>query len=218
MLKSLKLKPMKRKQGAGRRTSPGGRESSRTRAVPTSRFVDISLGEETVRFDVYGACLRGENEGLFYSSGSKDETHKTFSNFYRHRIEHEGCVYNTLEAAFQASKFRGREDFATIREAFSKLETGLEAKRMASRKNMPMTEPEMEAWADDRIAVMARLLWIKFQDPQLRCNLMSTSGKDLVESPQRGDKFWGGNRAGEGLNVHGRLLSVVREFISSAGS
>lgn len=65
-------------------------------------------------------------------------------------------------------------------------------------------------WDQKKVSIMLDLLILKFQEPTLQQNLISTTGKRLIEHTHR-DNFWGDGGDGTGKNVLGSLLEKVRD-------
>lgn len=63
---------------------------------------------------------------------------------------------------------------------------------------------------EERDAAMWEALKIKFSDPELMAQLKSTASKRLVEHAMRDDHF-GCGVDGQGLNVLGRMLMIIRD-------
>ena len=129
--------------------------------------------------------------------------HEFLSNFYRHPLPmFDGCTAKTLEHAFQAMKMAQQEDYYKILSC----ETPGQAKRLARKLQM------RQDWEEVKSAVMLSLLRKKFKAGPLKDMLLATGDAELVEGNTWGDKFWGVCE-GEGKNVLGRLLMVVREEV-----
>ena len=137
-------------------------------------------------------------------------THDHFflSNFFPCKVEFEGAVYPTTENAFQAAKFpvglRARFQGCTAREA-----------KKLGRASMP--QEVLKEWdAGRKVWVMLEVNMAKYlTHKDLRDRLLGTGNACLVESNDWGDVYWGmcGDR---GLNMLGRILMEIREYIRSS--
>jgi ribA/ribD-fused uncharacterized protein len=127
------------------------------------------------------------------------EEAKWLSNFFPCRVEHEGLVYGSAEAAYQASKFPAPE-----RGEFTKLEAA-EAKKLAHSRKI-----DEAAWDARKARVMRAVVWAKFsQNPDLARDLVATDGKYLEETNWWDDEYWGVHD-GKGLNMLGKILMETR--------
>lgn len=125
------------------------------------------------------------------------------SNFYPCKIEYEGLTYNSVEAAYQASKVSSPSERLVF--------VGLDARsaKLLSKKYPP--HPSF-----DRVSVMSELLRLKFYDPVLARKLKLTEPHELVEGNYWHDNFWGNCGCGQcknipGINMLGKLLMDVRD-------
>lgn len=128
--------------------------------------------------------------------------YRFLSNFWRSQITIGAFTYQTLEAAYQASK---TEDFDS-QLLIAKCYNPAIAKQLGE-------EVELRGgWEEMKLAVMKELLLIKFNEPILKKALLATGEKHLVEGNYWRDTYWGVcNDVGE--NHLGRLLMEVREEI-----
>ena len=130
--------------------------------------------------------------------------YRWLSNFWRVDILFEGCVFPSVEHAYQAAKFTD-DDFRAKFVTGKGLTPG-EAKRLAK-----VHEDRIRvSWDQEKVDVMYNLLRKKFAQPYLRKMLIQTGNAELVEGNHWGDTFWGVCR-GEGKNMLGRLLMLIRE-------
>lgn len=114
------------------------------------------------------------------------------------RVEFGGFVYNTVEAAYQASK----TEEVDLRKALRSL-SGAEAAQVGKLIKPP------KAWFAQRVVIMGDLLWQKFgQDPD-RCRLLETDDEEIVRENDWGDTFWGVCK-GVGENIYGKLVMEIR--------
>lgn len=131
--------------------------------------------------------------------------YRFLSNFYSAPVMLDGMVYPTVEHAFQAAKSSHPGYRENVRLASSP----------GQAKRISRTAPLRDDWESVRLQIMADLVWLKFQDPNLRRQLIATAGRRLVEGNDWGDKFWGCVR-GIGQNHLGRILMNVREHLIRA--
>lgn len=124
------------------------------------------------------------------------------SNFYPNAIAWCGIVFPTNEHAFQAAK---TYDFE-VRQSIALMLTPSEA------KNRGKSVIVREDWEVVKVKVMFDLLSIKFEDFNLRKNLLATCDSLLIEGNYWGDKFWGMCN-GEGENRLGKQLMRLRHKI-----
>jgi GTP cyclohydrolase II len=140
-----------------------------------------------------------EDEIRFYHS---DQPWGEFSNFSPHSIFIEGVNWLTVEHYYQAQKFIEPE----LKEKIRLSKTPTLAKDTATE----MKNLQREDWAELKEDVMLKALRGKFsQHPELAKLLLSTIPKRLVESTSN-DTFWGESIDGEGQNMLGELLMLVR--------
>lgn len=129
--------------------------------------------------------------------------YRFLSNFWPVKVEFEGVVYQSTEAAYQAAKTL---DLA-IRQQIADFSSPNLAKR-AGRWLVVRRD-----WDDIRLEVMLELQRKKYKDPVLRQKLLDTGDSLLVEGNTWGDTFWGVCN-GEGENHLGKILMKVRREIA----
>lgn len=128
------------------------------------------------------------------------------SNFYRRPLPlFDGSTAQTLEHAYQAIKMANQSDYLTVLSC----DSPGQAKRIA--RKLPMRHD----WEMIKTSVMLSLLRKKFNEGHLKELLLATGHSELVEGNTWGDKFWG-VCGGEGKNMLGRLLMLVREEVRNA--
>jgi ribA/ribD-fused uncharacterized protein len=128
--------------------------------------------------------------------------YRFLSNFYPCRIEYEGLVYPSVENAYQATKAQDAED----RTPFTRYTPSV-AKRAGRRLKL------RSDWEVVRVVTMYDLLEIKFEDSDLKRQLLATGDATLIEGNTWNDRYWGAVcEAGqwEGANLLGHLLMCVR--------
>ena len=122
-------------------------------------------------------------------------------NFYEAAVEYGGIEYGSSEAAYQAQKCTSEDQ----RRLFASLSPA-EAKELGSS-----LEPR-PGWDSEKVGVMTGIVREKFrQHPELAERLLSTGDEPLVERNSWGDRFWGVDMNGEGENMLGRILMLVRD-------
>lgn len=125
------------------------------------------------------------------------------SNFYEAEVVLDGDIYPSVEHAYQASKTLDLEYRELIRKAVSPVKA----------KSLGKIVPMRTDWEDVKISIMRDLLRQKFSHDFLRSKLLATGDQPLIEGNYWGDRFWGQDLSGVGLNWLGRLLMEVRNEI-----
>lgn len=129
------------------------------------------------------------------------------SNFYGCEVWFEGEQYRSVEHAYQAAKTLN----ATTRRWIQEAPTAAVAKRRGNNRSRVQMRSN---WDVIKSSIMLELLESKFDDPALRARLVRTFPHRLVEGNTWGDTYWGIDvRTGEGENMLGKLLEIVREGI-----
>ena len=115
----------------------------------------------------------------------------------------DGKKWPTTEHFFQAQKF---ED-ANLREQIRRTKSVNEAARIGRDRRNPLRRD----WESVKDRQMLKALRAKFsQHEELREELLATGDAKLVERTKR-DSYWGDGGDGNGRNMLGQLLMVVRE-------
>lgn len=78
-------------------------------------------------------------------------------------------------------------------------------------KRLGRTAPANPQFSQNKLAIMKKLLEIKFSHSTLQKQLIATYPAALIEVNNWGDTFWGVNEQGSGLNHLGVLLEQVRD-------
>ena len=133
---------------------------------------------------------------------SFDGEYEFLSNFYEKPIHYNRRGWMTAEHAFQGAKCCTESDENRIQGA----KTPGQAKRLGRKVLL------RHDWEAVKLQIMFDILWIKFQDPDLREKLLSTGNQPIVEGNNWGDKFWG-KVDGVGKNHLGIILMKVRQEI-----
>jgi len=127
------------------------------------------------------------------------------SNFSSSPIAYDGCLFPTVEHAFQYAKVEGPVWKKMIKEA----ETPGRAKKIGRRGKM------IADWDSKKFGVMLTLLNLKFADDELKEQLLETELQNLVETNTWHDRTWGvcccDKCGGKGENMLGKLLMQVRD-------
>lgn len=126
------------------------------------------------------------------------------SNFYPSKLIKNGLTFDSVEAAYQASKFDIK---------FQKLFTNLspDDSKMLSKS----LDYDQKAFSKISVEVMWQLLVAKFSDPTMKQKLKATGNRQLVEFNTWGDTFWGQcfeNGEITGRNTLGKLLMDIRSI------
>jgi len=126
------------------------------------------------------------------------------SNSYPCLLIVDNEAYPSLEHAFQASKTDDLNLKIKIRDAL----TAHDAKKIGI--NVPL----IQDWDQKRLDVMASLIREKFSTHlDLKCQLLLTGTKELIQGNTYKDRFWGQDKSGAGDNNLGKILMMVRESI-----
>jgi len=130
------------------------------------------------------------------------------SNFYPHPLIYKGKKYGSVEHAYQAYKCVDEDEHEYIRN----LDTAGKAKRAGKLIKI------REDWEDIKINLMLDLLRVKFEDAELRKQLLYTDNHYLEEGNYWHDCEWGvcsceQCKDKEKKNLLGKLLMKVRNEI-----
>lgn len=140
------------------------------------------------------------------------DSYRFLSNFWPAEVVYEGQKYRTVEHAYQAAKFPGRDDRYNIARESSPGYAKKTARFLSSIGGRMRPD-----WNDVRIEIMRTLVWQKFTTyPGLRRLLLDTEDRPMIEGNRWGDTFWGvdlrdTNFPGE--NWLGRVLMDVRRAL-----
>ena len=128
--------------------------------------------------------------------------YKFLSNFYP-------GDHRALELKYQVSKIRisSKESHEWAAKIW-KCKTPKEARTIGKHK-LPKKLMKHD-FDEKKTIIMFELLKEKFSDNKLKKKLLATGHAKLIEGNWWGDTFWGVCK-GEGKNMLGRLLMVVRE-------
>lgn len=131
--------------------------------------------------------------------------HAFLSNFHTCHITMDGIDYPSVEHAYQAAKTIEKWVKLHIASAESPGKAKRIGKRVALRAD----------WDKTKLDVMLNLIRLKFQDPDLRQQLLDTDNGELIEGNKWGDTWWGVCN-GRGENHLGKILMQVRDEIRNA--
>lgn len=129
--------------------------------------------------------------------------YRWLSNFHLCVIRYEGVDYPSVENAYMAAKTVAH----SIREKFVGI-TPAEARKLGQ------TIPLREDWEGIKSHIMKQLLEEKFSHEDLKEKLLLTGGRYLEETNWWGDRYWG-VCDGEGKNILGQLLMIIRDDLKS---
>jgi ribA/ribD-fused uncharacterized protein len=125
--------------------------------------------------------------------------YRWLSNYFPCRVEWEGRVYGSAEAAYHSGKYP-----TTDRDVFTRLDPD------PARKLSRAKPYDSAAWEARKLPTMRAVIWAKFsQNPELAKKLLATGDRYLEETNWWGDKFWGVYR-GEGQNLLGKIIMDTR--------
>ena len=125
--------------------------------------------------------------------------YRWLSNYFLCRVEWEGRVYGSVEAAYQSGKYPVAD-----RDVFTRLDPD-------AATELSRTKPyDTAAWQARKVRTMREVVWAKFlQNPVLVKKLLATGDRYLEETSWWGDKIWGVVR-GEGQNLLGKIIMDAR--------
>jgi ribA/ribD-fused uncharacterized protein len=131
--------------------------------------------------------------------------YRWLSNYYPCKVEWDGRVYGSAEAAYHSGKYPVAD-----RDVFTRLDP--DPARKLSR-----TKPyDTAAWEIRKLSTMRAVVWAKFsQNPELATKLLATGSRHLEETNWWGDKIWGVYR-GEGQNLLGKIIMDTRARLARA--
>lgn len=127
------------------------------------------------------------------------------SNFFPVDVYHEGILYHSTEAAFQAAKTLD----VSMKQRIANAETPGQAKRLGRQVVLRID------WEEYKDKVMLDLLRKKFaRGTDLAKRLNATGEAILIEGTTWHDQYWGvctcPKCGGKGRNILGQLLMIVR--------
>jgi hypothetical protein len=133
--------------------------------------------------------------------------YRWLSNYFPCRVEWDGRVYGSAEAAYHSGKY-SRAD----RDLFTKLDPD------RARKLSRVKPYDIPAWETRQVPTMREVVWAKFsQNAELAEKLLATGDRYLEETNWWGDKIWGVYR-GEGQNLLGKIIMETRLRLAKEGA
>ena len=131
--------------------------------------------------------------------------YRWLSNYFPCRVEWEGRVYGSAEAAYHSGKYP-----AADRDVFTRLDAD------PARKLSRVKPYDTAAWEVRKVRTMREVIWAKYsQNPELAQKLLATGDRYLEETNWWGDKIWGVYQ-GEGQNLLGIILMDARARLAKA--
>lgn len=131
--------------------------------------------------------------------------YRFLSNFEKSPIWYEGELYPSTENAYMAAKTLD----LTARKQFLNIEPH-EAKKLGRQIEL---RPD---WHEVKEDIMTLIVFQKFNtNLELQKLLLDTGDAYLEETNHWGDKIWGCDENGEGMNLLGHLLMNIRTFFKN---
>ena len=132
-----------------------------------------------------------------------------FDNFSSFKVEWNGCLFASVEEAYQAASFMGSDE--ELVEKIKKSHSADEAQRIAYANR----DKRREDWDDVKISIMEELLRLKIeQNPYVKKKLLQTGDYMIVEDSPK-DDFWGWGPNRDGQNNLGKLWMKLREELKN---
>ena len=160
-------------------------------------------------------------DSILFFSRSKTDVGKFLSNFHTSHISHHDTTFNSVENAFQASKYL----LSNKPEYFYHLAqmSPSEARTMGSKGGMKKVgaKLDIEVWERTKYAIMKKLILQRyFKDTKFNQELskLNNAGIQLYHFERSGEKsYWGGyfckkDNIFKGQNVLGNMLMGIREL------
>jgi ribA/ribD-fused uncharacterized protein len=133
--------------------------------------------------------------------------YRWLSNYFSCRVEWDGRVYGSAEAAYHSGKYSQAD-----RDLFTTLDPD------RARKLSRVKPYDVAAWEARQVPTMREVVWGKFsQNPELAKKLLATGDRYLEETNWWGDKIWGVYR-GEGQNLLGKIIMETRARLAKEGT
>lgn len=137
----------------------------------------------------------------------RESKYYELSNFSGFGFNLNGHYWRTMEHYFQAMKFIDTSQFERILNCGSPKQ----AKDLGQSRSIPIRRD----WDEVKEGVMLLGLRAKFQDPTLKCLLLGTGKKILIENFPY-DSYWGIGANRKGKNRLGVLLMQLRDELKVA--
>lgn len=130
------------------------------------------------------------------------------SNFHVCRVEYDGLVFGSTEAAYMYAKVPKTPELETLRQSFVNM-TPSEARKLGQ------VVPLVQNWDNTRLSVMYDVNYAKYTgNPDLLAQLLLLKDCNLVEANWWNDTFWGECR-GVGENNLGKTLMKLCADLSN---
>lgn len=139
-----------------------------------------------------------------YFYGTRDE-YGCFSNFSPHGFELDGFYWPTSEHYFQAQKFAGTPHTEQIRQ----VKTPKDAAKMGRDRKRPLRSD----WEQVKDDIMKKVVLCKFKTHADICQVLLSTGNELIVENSPIDYYWGGGADGSGKNRLGLILMEVRDIL-----
>ena len=144
-----------------------------------------------------------------------DGRYAFLSNFYPCKIEHEGIVYNSVEAFYVAMKCNSNQTIDGVyytpvdfREMIAKIPSPGRVKRIGQKIKIRAD------WDSKKLEFMTWAVNEKFKDTELKEMLLMTGDVEIVEGNYWHDVEWGqcscDKCKNKGKNLLGKLLMKLR--------
>jgi len=133
--------------------------------------------------------------------------YRWLSNYFSCRVEWDGRVYGSAEAAYHSGKYSQAD-----RDLFTTLDPD------RARKLSRVKPYDVAAWEARQVPTMREVVWAKFsQNADLAKKLLATGDRYLEETNWWGEKIWGVYRE-EGQNLLGKIIMETRARLAKEGA
>lgn len=133
------------------------------------------------------------------------------SNFSAFRLEWDGLMFDTSEAAYHYEKF---PDHIGLRDAIRHAPSAHEALKIAEGAK----DYRRRDWDEVKVGVMRNIIKAKSEQHEyVRRKLLETGTRELIEDSWR-DDFWGSGKNGDGRNMLGKLWMEIRAALAPASA
>ncbi|WP_041226400.1 NADAR family protein [Crinalium epipsammum] len=139
----------------------------------------------------------------FYST--RENPYGCFSNFSAHGFNLDEAWWRTSEHYFQAQKFIGTPHVEQIRLVL----TPKDAAKMGRERFRPLRSD----WEQVKDDVMLKAVLCKFQTHADICEILLSTGNQLIVENSPIDYYWGCGADGSGKNKLGQVLMQVRDLL-----
>lgn len=150
--------------------------------------------------------LDNDRQVFFY-----EQDFYVLSNFSAFRLDWNGLIFDTSEAAYHYEKFAGTV-YENIGREIRNAPSAHEAFKLAEIHK----ERRRPEWDQIKVDVMRDILRTKaHQHEYVRRKLLATGDRELIEDSWR-DDFWGWGPNRDGQNILGKLWMEVRAELRAA--